>query len=153
MASFVRPISSSARQGVGKPIPRVEDARLVTGRGRYSDDVNLPGQAYAAFVRSPHAHARIGTIDVTAARKVPGVIAVLTGADADADSVKEIPHKPIPMNPHEVPLKSRDGSRFFLTPHPPLPVDRARFVGQAVVMVVAESAAVARDGAERVVVD
>jgi aerobic carbon-monoxide dehydrogenase large subunit len=153
MTSFVRPVTGAAPQGIGKPVPRVEDARLVTGRGRYSDDVNLPGQGYAAFVRSPHAHAHIGGIDVSAACAVPGVIAVLTGADAAADGVHDIPHKPIPANPHEVHLKSRDGSRFFLTPHPTLPADRARFVGQAVVMVVAGSAAVARDAAERVVVN
>jgi carbon-monoxide dehydrogenase large subunit len=152
MSSFVRPLSAAASQGVGKPVTRVEDARLVTGRGRYSDDVNLPGQAYAAFVRSPHAHASIRGIETAAARKIPGVLAVLTAADATADGVQGIPHKPIPTNPHEVPLTSRDGSPFFVTPQPNLAIDRARFVGQAVVMVIAENPASARDGAERVVV-
>jgi carbon-monoxide dehydrogenase large subunit len=153
MTSFVRPLDRAADQGVGKPVARVEDARLVTGQGRFSDDVNLPSQAYAAFVRSPHAHARIVGVRVDEARRLPGVLAVLTGADAAADGLQEIPHKPIPMNPHEVPLKSPDGARFFLTPHPTLPADRARFVGQAVVMVVAETAAIARDAAEHVAVD
>ncbi len=69
-------------QTIGKPLPRKEDPRLLTGRGRYSDDVSLPGQAYAVFVRSPHAHARIRSIDTgAAARAMPGVLAVLTGAD------------------------------------------------------------------------
>ena len=77
----------------------------------------------------------------------------MTSSFLRADGVQDIAHKPIPMNPHEVPLKSRDGSRFFLTPHPSLATDRTRFVGQEVVMVVAESAASARDSAERVIVD
>ncbi|HEU5322741.1 MAG TPA: xanthine dehydrogenase family protein, partial [Methylomirabilota bacterium] len=85
--------------------------------------------------------------------KVTGVLAVLTGADAVADGLGPIPHRPVPTNPHEVPLRSRDGSAFFLSPHRPLPTDRARFVGEAVAMVIAETPAAARDGAERVTVD
>jgi aerobic carbon-monoxide dehydrogenase large subunit len=139
--------------GIGQPVRRKEDARLVTGRGRFTDDVNLPGQAYAAFLRSPHAHARLGPIDAAAALKVEGVLAVLTGADAVADGVQPIAHKPVPTNPHEVPLRSPDGADFFVDPHRPLPLDRARFVGEPVVMVVAETAAAAADGAERLVVD
>ncbi len=68
-------------QTIGQPLRRKEDLRLLTGRGRYSDDVSLPGQAYAAILRSPHAHARIRSIDTAAARAMPGVLAVLTGAD------------------------------------------------------------------------
>ena len=79
--------------GIGQPVRRKEDARLVTGRGCFTDDVNLPGQAFAAFVRSPYAHARLGPIDAAAALKVEGVLAVLTGADAVADGVLPIPHK------------------------------------------------------------
>ncbi len=75
-------------QTIGKPLRRKEDLRLLTGNGRYSDDVSLPGQAYAAIVRSPHAHARIGSIDTAAARAMPGVLAVLTGADVLADGLK-----------------------------------------------------------------
>ena len=131
---------------------RKEDERLVTGAGCYSDDFVLPGQAHAAFVRSPHAHARIQKIDVVDASATPGVIAVLTGTDAVADGLQPIPHRPVPSNPHEVPLRSRDGSAFFIAPHPPLPADRARFVGEAVAMVIAETPAIARDAAERVVV-
>ncbi|HEY7366123.1 MAG TPA: xanthine dehydrogenase family protein molybdopterin-binding subunit, partial [Methylomirabilota bacterium] len=125
----------------------------MTGRGCYSDDVALPGQAYACFVRSPHAHARLRSIDGAGAAKVAGVLAVLTGADAAADGLGPIPHRPVPTNPHEVPLRSRDGSAFFLSPHQPLPTDRARFVGEAVAMVIAETPAAARDGVERVAVD
>ena len=151
--SFLDSRTRVAPEGFGKPVPRKEDRRLVTGRGRYSDDENLPGQVYAAMVRSPHAHARIVRVDAGDAEKRPGVLAVLTGHDALADGLRPIPHRPVPANPHEVPLKSRDGSAFFLAPHPALPADRARFVGQAVAMVVAESPAAARDAAERVVVE
>jgi carbon-monoxide dehydrogenase large subunit len=151
--SFLDSRTRSARQGFGKPVPRTEDARLLVGNGRYSDDFTLPGQAYASLVRSPHAHARIRRIDVAPALAAPGVIAVLTGEDAAADGLAPIPHRPVPSNPHEVPLRSRDGSAFFIAPHPPLPADRARFVGEAVAMVIADTPAAARDGAERVAVD
>ena len=150
--SFLESRTRQAPEGFGRPVPRREDARLVTGAGCYSDDVNLPGQAYAAFVRSPHAHARIGGIDAAEALGMPGVLAVLTGADAARDELRPIPDNPVPTNPYEVPLKSPDGRPFFVAPHRPLAVDRARFVGDAVAMVIAESAAVARDAAERVVV-
>ena len=148
--SFLASRTRTAAQGVGKPVRRREDPRLVTGSGCFGDDVTLPGQAHACMVRSPHAHAAIGRIDAADALKIPGVIAVFTGADAAADGVGLIPHPAVPTNPHEVPLKSRDGSPFFIAPHAPLPTDRARFVGEPVAMVVAETAAAARDGAERV---
>ena len=114
---------------IGQPLRRKEDARLVTGRGAFGDDVNLPGQAYAAMVRSPHAHARIRAIDAREALKTPGVIAVFTGADVVRAGLKPMPHRPVPTNPHEVPLTSRAGSTPFIAPHPPLAVDRVRFVG------------------------
>ena len=151
--SFIRSRTRAAPDGFGKPVRRVEDARLVSGRGSFSDDVNVPGQAYAAFVRSPHAHARIVRIDGAAALKIPGVIAVLTGADAAADGLQPIPHSPVPTNPHELTLRNRDGSEPFIDPHLPLPADRARLVGEAVAMVVAQTAAAARDGADAVVVE
>src|SRR6266850_5264425 len=119
--SLLQSRTREALQGFGKPVRRVEDERLLTGRGRYSDDFNLPGQAYAAFVRSPHAHARIRRIDGAAALKTPGVIAVLTGADAEADGLKPIPHRPVPSNPYEPQLSNRDGADHFVAPHPPLP--------------------------------
>ena len=104
-------------------------------------------------MRSPHAHALIRRIDVTQALAVAGVVSVLTGEDATADGLRPIPHKPVPTNPNEFPLGGRDGTPIFVAPHPPLPSDRARFVGEAVAIVVAETAAAAADGAERVVVD
>jgi len=151
--SFLDSRTRAASQGIGKPVPRREDERLITGAGCYSDDVNAPGQAYAAFVRSPHAHAAIRAIDATAARAAPGVLAVLSGREAAADGLRPIPHRPVPTNPHEVPLRSRDGSEFFVAPHPPLPGDRARCVGEAVAMVIADTPAAARDGVEAVRVD
>src|SRR5262247_3872270 len=151
--SFLASRTSSAPEGVGKPVRQREDSRLVTGAGCYTDDVNLPGQAYAAMVRSPHAHARIVSIDTAAALASSGVLAVLTGADLVADGLKAMSHRPVPTNPHEVPLKSPDGSPFFVSDPLPLPVDRARFVGEPVAMVVAETALAARDGAERVTVE
>ncbi len=151
--SFLDYRASSAPRGVGKPVPRKEDERLVTGRGCYSDDLGLPGQAYAVLVRSPYAHARIRGIDAAAARAAPGVIAVLTGSDAARDGLKPIPFRPISPNPHEVPLKNRDGSPVFLAPYPPLPSDAVRFVGEAVAVVIAETLAAAKDAAEQVSVD
>src|SRR5712691_12178413 len=99
--SFLNSRTRSAREGFGKPVLRKDDARLLVGEGCYSDDVNLPGQAYTCFVRSPHSHALIGRIDTAAARATPGVIAALTGADAAADGVKPLTHSPMPANPHE----------------------------------------------------
>ena len=149
--SFLQSRAKSAREGIGKPILRKEDARLLVGGGCYSDDVNLPGQAYACLVRSPHAHARIERVDASAARATPGVIAVLTGDDTAADGVKPLKHSPMPANPYEDMFGSKDVS--FVAPHPPMPADRVRFVGEVVAMVVADTPAAARDGAERVVID
>src|SRR5215813_13789907 len=142
----------SSLAAIGEPVVRKEDAELLTGQGRFSDDVNLPGQAYAVMVRSPHAHARIRGIDVGAAIAVPGAIAVLTGADAIKDSLEPIPHRPI-LGPPDIALGKRDASDKFLSPHRVLPTDKARFAGEAVAMVVADSCGAAKDAAERVVVD
>ena len=139
--------------GIGDHVHRKEDRRLLTGSGSYSDDANLPGQAYAAMVRSPHAHALIAAVDTAEALAVPGVLAVLTGADALSEGLHAIPHNPTPTSPPDITLENRDGSKKFVAPHFPLPADRARFVGEAVAMVVAESVAAAKDGAERVRVD
>src|SRR5262249_42531682 len=81
--------------GIGQAVRRKEDARLVAGHGRFSDDVNLEGQAYAVMVRSPHAHASIRSIDITTALALPGVIAVFTGTDATNDGLKPIPRRPV----------------------------------------------------------
>jgi aerobic carbon-monoxide dehydrogenase large subunit len=149
--SFLQSRTRSAREGFGKPVLRKEDARLLVGAGCYSDDVNLPGQAYACFVRSPHAHARIRRIETGAALALPGVIAVFTGEDAATDGVQPITHSPMPASPHEVMLRRRDV--VFVAPHPPMPADYVRFVGEVAATVIAETPAAARDGAERVVVD
>src|SRR5271170_7241389 len=148
--SFLTSRESHAPRGIGKSMPRREDARLLTGAGQYANDFSLPGQAYAYLVRSPDSHAKIVKIDVALAIGGPGVIAVLTGSDAAGDGLKPIPHSPVPTNPHEVPLKSRDGSAFFLAPHPVLAADAVRYVGEPVAVVVAETVAQAMDAAERV---
>src|SRR5271163_4790557 len=150
LMSFLDSREQFSPQGIGKSVPRREDARLLMGRGRYANDFSLPGQAYAYILRSPHGHARIAGIDVAAAVDAPGVLAVLTGRDAAADGLRPIPHSPVPSNLHEVPLQSRDGSPFFIAPHPALATDAARYVGEPVAVVVAEMLAQAMDAAERV---
>lgn len=151
--SFLDSRTREAPQGFGRPVRRREDARLVTGAGRFTDDVALPGQAHAYVVRSPHAHALIRRIDAGAALARPAVLAVLTGRDLEADGLQPIPHRPISVNPHEVPLTSRDGSQHFVAPHSLLAIDRVRFVGQGVAFVVAETRAAAEDAGAAVVVD
>jgi len=138
---------------IGDAVPRREDLRLLRGRGRYSDDVNAEGQAYAVMVRSPHAHAYIRSIDSSAARAVPGVLAVLTGTDVIADGLKPVPHSPYPTAGMDIQLINRDGSQPPIKLPPILPADRARFAGEAVVMVVAETLGVAKDAAELVSID
>lgn len=133
---------------------RREDHRLVTGQGQYADDLRVPGTAYAAMVRSPYAHADIEAIDVSAARAMPGVLAVLTGADILADGLGHIPHATGTSKAgSDVRLAFRDGTERLITQQWPLPADRARFVGEAVAMVIAETYVQARDAAERVRID
>jgi carbon-monoxide dehydrogenase large subunit len=139
--------------GIGSPVPRKEDLRLLTGRGCYSDDFNFPGQAYAAMVRSPHAHALIRGIDASQALTLPGVFCVLTGADVLAEGLGSIPHRPVLRGTADIQLRNLDGSDPRISPHFPLPADRVRFTGEAVAMVVAESALLAKDAAELVDVD
>ncbi len=139
--------------GIGDTVRRKEDMRLVTGRGCYSDDFNLPGQAYAAVVRAPHAHARIRSIHTAAARAMPGVLAVLTGADAMADGLTRIPHLAAPGNAPDIVLHNRDGSPVPAAPHHVLATDRVRHVGAAVAFVIAETITQAKDAAEKVTVD
>ncbi len=124
--------------GIGQPVRRREDLRLVRGAGRYTADENLPGQVYAVMVRSPHAHARIRSIAKDNALATPGVLAVLTGVDFVADGLHPIPHKVWSQHPAEIQLRSKHDTKVFTAPHYPLPTDKARFVGEAVAMVVAE---------------
>lgn len=143
--------------GIGKPVRRKEDARLVVGAGRYSDDLGFPDQVYAVMLRSPHAHARIASIDTGAARDRAGVVAVLTGIDVAADGLQPIPPDFLFLGSLEFQrslpdpiLQNTDGSPIYDSPYPLLPHDRVRYIGQAVAMVVAETPAAAKDAAERI---
>jgi carbon-monoxide dehydrogenase large subunit len=131
--------------GIGQPVRRVEDRRFITGHGRYLDDIAQPRQAYAAMLRSPHAHARIRSIDTGAAAAMPCVIAVLTGDDLARDGIGDIPCVSG--------LTNRDKSAMWMPPRPALVQDRVRHVGDTVAMVVAETADAARDAAEAIAVD
>ncbi len=139
--------------GIGQPVRRREDLRLVRGGGRYTADENLPGQVYAVMLRSPHAHARIRGIAAEAAKAMPGVLAVVTGADCLADGLLPIPHKPWSPHPAEAKLTNKSGEPPFEAPHHALPTDKARFVGEAVAMVVGETVNAAKDGAEAIEID
>jgi carbon-monoxide dehydrogenase large subunit len=139
--------------GIGAPLRRREDARLLTGQGRYGDDVSLPGQAYAVMLRSPHAHAEIGWVDTAAACAVPGVLAVLTGQDMLADGLRPIPHATWSGHPVEMPLPNTDGSVASGPPHHCMATTVARHVGDIVAVVVATSVAAARDATELIRID
>ncbi|MFT3803003.1 MAG: xanthine dehydrogenase family protein molybdopterin-binding subunit [Burkholderiaceae bacterium] len=130
---------------IGKPLLRREDQRFLTGAGRYTDDILLPGQTYGWFLRSPHAHARIRSIDLDAARGAPGVVAVFTGADLAEAKVGGLPCGWL--------IHGKDGSPMKEPPHPVLAVGKVRYVGDAVALVVAETALQAKDAAERIDVD
>ncbi len=138
---------------IGKPRRRVEDRRLVTGRGAFADDATSERLAHAALVRAPHAHARLRHLDTSRAAALPGVLAVLTGADAVADGMGPIPHNPDWRGPPDAELHLPDGFEVVPTPNLPLPVDIVRYCGEAVVLVVAETAALAAEAAELVRVD
>ncbi len=139
--------------GIGAPVRRREDLRLVRGGGRYTADENLPDQVHAVMLRSPHAHARIRSIDTAKAKAMPGVLAVLTGADVLADGLKPVPHKPWSPHPAETTLRNKSGEPPFEPPHWPLPTDKARFVGEAVAMVVGKTVYAAKNGAEAIEID
>jgi len=138
---------------IGASVLRTEDLRLLTGRGRYVDDLVLPNQAHAVFVRSPHAHARLRAVEAAAARGMPGVLAVLTGGDWAADGLGGLPHYANGVDHLDV-TKPAFGPETI--PHGALPLqpaiarDRVRHVGEIVAMVVAETPAAAQDAAERI---
>jgi len=142
-----------ASQGIGAPLKRKEDLRLLTGKGQYTSDSFPENVCYAAFVRTPHAHANILSIDAAEALRAPGVLAVLTGADAKADGLRPIPHDPRWDNPPDVALRFAEGYKVFLTDHPVMPSERVRFVGEPVAMVIAQTKAQAVDAAALVNVD
>jgi len=131
--------------GLGRAVPRIEDLRLLRGRGRYVDDVILPGTAHACVLRSPHAHADILSVDVAAAKAAPGVLAVLTGADWKAAGFPDLPR------PSK--RKRRDGSPMYRPSYPALASDRVRWVGDPVAFIVAETRDQAADAAELIAVD
>jgi carbon-monoxide dehydrogenase large subunit len=131
--------------GIGASVKRSEDIRFITGKGRYVDDINRPGQAHAYFLRSPHAHATINKIDAAAAQKAPGVVAVLTGEDAVADKI----------GAHVCgwTIHSKDGSAMKTGAYPALAHGKALYVGDPVAVVIADTYSQAKDAAEKVVVD
>lgn len=131
--------------GIGAPVRRKEDFRFVTGQGQYTDDVIRPGETRAVFVRSPHAHAKIKKIDVAAAKKMPGVVDVLTGAQLAEDKVGNLICGWM--------IHSKDGSPMKMSAHPALAASKVNCVGDAVAVVIAETLGQARDAAEKVVVD
>ena len=128
--------------GIGAAVRRKEDQRFITGKGHYTDDISRPGQSYASFIRSPHAHATIKAIDAKAASSMPGVLAVLTGAELATDKIGNLICGWM--------IHSKDGSPMKMAAHPALAVGKACHVGDAVAVVVAETLAQARDAAEKV---
>jgi len=134
-----------AKFGIGQSVTRFEDVRLLKGEGRYLNDVNLPGQAHAIVLRSPHAHARIRGIDVDRALKAPGVLAVYTGADVERDGLGTMK-----MNLRR---KRPDGTPMFAPPHRGLSQERVRYVGDPIAFVIAETLGQAKDAADLVQVD
>ena len=131
--------------GIGASVRRKEDQRFITGKGKYTDDIDRPGQVYAHFLRSPHAHATISSIDSSAAEACPGVIAVFTGKDMEADGVGSLPCGWTVTDKHGEPHKA--------PPHFPLVRDKVRYVGDHVAVVIAESLAQAIDASEKIEVD
>src|SRR5262244_3555937 len=131
--------------GIGAAVRRKEDFRFITGKGQYTDDVIRPGETRAVFVRSPHAHAKIKSIDVSAAKKMPGVADVLTGRELATDKIGNLICGWM--------IHSKDGSPMKMAPHPALAHEKACHVGDAVAVVVAETQAQGRDAAEKVKVE
>ena len=131
--------------GIGAPVRRKEDLRFITGKGQYTDDVYRPGETRAVFVRSPHAHAKIKSIDTRAAEAMPGVVAVLTGAQLANDKIGNLICGWM--------IHSKDGSPMKMAAHPALAASKVNHVGDAVAVVIADSYAKGRDAAEAVKVD
>ena len=135
----------TAATGIGAAVRRKEDFRFLTGQGHYTDDINRPGQTHAAILRSPHADAKIKSIDTKEAAKAPGVIAIFLGRDIAADGIGGLPCG--------WQIHSKDGKPMAEPPHPVLAIDRVRHVGDPVAVVVAETKAEARDAADLIAVD
>src|SRR5499427_1166415 len=131
--------------GIGAAVRRKEDLRFITGKGQYTDDVTRPGETHIHFLRSPYAHATIKSIDANAAKQMPGVLAVLTGAELAADKIGNLICGWM--------IHSKDGSPMKMAPHPALANGKACHVGDPVAVVIAETLAQAKDAAEKVSVD
>ncbi len=131
---------------IGQAVTRTEDPRLLRGGGRYVDDLTLPNTAYGVVLRAAHAHAKVNRINADAAKKAPGVIAVLTDEDWLALGWKDLPSA-------EMALKRRDGSPIYKPPYPAMARGLVRYAGDPVAFVIAESAAQAADAAELIEVD
>src|SRR5436309_8095124 len=131
--------------GIGAAVRRKEDFRFITGKGQYTDDISRPGQTYIHFVRSPHAHAKIRNIDAAEAKAMPGVVAVLTGADLGADKIGNLTRGWA--------ITSKDGSPMKMSAHPAIASGKANHVGDAVAVVIAETLGQAKDAGEKVKVD
>ena len=140
-------------RAIGQSLRRKEDLRLLTGKGRFSDDFHIEGQAYAVMVRSPHPHARILNVNTAKACSMTGVLGVFSGADCLADGLGPIPHSPVPSTRYDMKLTAPGGGKVFIGPHLLLPIDKARHVGEAVAMVVAETEVQALDAAETVEIE
>ena len=150
----MKPIEEVLLKAIGKPVRRKEDHRLVTGNGKFTDDFRFEGQTYAVMIRSPYAHAKILKVHKDKALAMPGVIGVLDGFDLLADGIRPNPHDPLPKTKYDMKLTAPGGDRnVFIGPHMYLPADRARHVGEAVAMVVAETYTQALDAAEAVQID
>ncbi|MGH6701952.1 MAG: xanthine dehydrogenase family protein molybdopterin-binding subunit, partial [Bradyrhizobium sp.] len=132
-------------EGIGARVLRKEDKRFITGKGRYVDDIRLHGMTYAAFVRSPHPHAKVRGVDTAAALKLPGVVAVLTGKELVEDKIGNLICGWM--------IHSKDGSPLKMAPHPALAAGTVNHVGDAMAVVIGETLAQARDAAEKVKVD
>ncbi|MGA9893871.1 MAG: xanthine dehydrogenase family protein molybdopterin-binding subunit [Xanthobacteraceae bacterium] len=143
----------AAGSAIGRPLQRKEDLRFITGKGRYTDDFGLPRQAYAVMVRSPHPHARVRGVAFDKARDMPGVLGAYSGEDCKASGLSPIPHEAVPSTKYDMKLTAPDGGKVFLGPHWLLAFDKARYVGEAVAMIVAETVNQALDAAETVEVD
>jgi aerobic carbon-monoxide dehydrogenase large subunit len=140
-------------RAIGQPLRRKEDRRFLTGNGRFTDDFQASGQAYAVMVRSPYPHARIRRVALDRARAMPGVLGAYSGEDCRAAGLMPIPHEAVPATRYDMKLTAPGGGKIFIGPHWLLALDKVRHVGEAVAMVVAESLGQALDAAEAVEVD
>ena len=131
--------------GIGQPAKRFEDNRLLSGEGQYVEDIELDGQTFASFVRSPHAHAEIISIDTSEAESMPGVLGIYTVKDLKAEGIGNIPCL--------APANNKDGSPCIMPPRPALTESKVRHVGDAIAIVVAETREKAIDASEQVLVE